>query len=309
MEKVKVRYAVIILNYNTIEDAINAAQSVIYNAIESNYVICIADNASSKEYDRRKLSQIRLTNTIVCQLETNIGYAFGNNVAIAKVIEKYQSDYIVIMNPDVLLLEKGTIEGMITTIEKQGKEIIGGQPLVWNCHYGDDASVQQNIRRVPDYKELCMIRFNPFKAIFRKKYSRYIYADKMPYKEHIQYYVPSGAFFIIRANEFRKLGYFDPNTFLYCEEHILGYKLREAGKKLLFMPEYKVRHEHGKSTAHNKYSFNKHAYKMGVNSCLYYAENYLGINKVQKWVLVFLCFLNRISMQMISNVMYLKNSR
>lgn len=308
MEKVNVRYAVVILNYNTIDDAVNAAKSVICNAVERDYVICIADNASSKEFDRRKLSQIRLTNTIICQLEKNTGYASGNNAAISKVLKNYQPDYIAVMNPDVLLLKKGTIEGMITAIEKQGKGIVGGQPLVWNCYYGNDAAIQQNIRRVPDYKELCIVRFYPLKIIFRKKYRRYIYADKMPYNGHIRYYVPSGAFFIIREHEFRELGYFDPNTFLYYEEHILGFKLRKAGKKLLFMPEYMVRHEHGKSTGHNKYFFNKHAHQAGLDSCLYYAENYLGINQVQKRLLIILDILNRVSMQILSGIMrFMKN--
>ena len=46
--KKHIDYCVIILNYNTALDAIGAAESVIRNAQNRSYVVCIADNASTK---------------------------------------------------------------------------------------------------------------------------------------------------------------------------------------------------------------------------------------------------------------------
>lgn len=39
----KKRYAVILLNYNTVEDAVIAASSIVENAISDDYVICFVD--------------------------------------------------------------------------------------------------------------------------------------------------------------------------------------------------------------------------------------------------------------------------
>lgn len=294
---IKVKYAVIILNYNTINDAVNAAKSVIENATTEDYIVCVADNASTKEEERNKLKRIVLPNTITYQLENNGGYANGNNQTIELLLQSYSPQYIVIMNPDVLLLEQGTIEGLISECEKEG--VVGGQPLVWNCYYGDNPTVQQNIRKIPDYKDLRILMLKPLRLFHRQRYRDYIYADNMPYKNHIRYYVPSGAFFIIRTDVFKEVGFFDNHTFLYYEEHILGYKLREKGFELLFMPEYKVRHEHGMSTKSNHFYFNEKASKIGMESALYYAEKYVGINEIQKRHLIILHSINNFIMRVL----------
>lgn len=297
---IPVRYAVSILNYNTIDDAINAAKSVIDNAVAEEYVVCIADNASTKSADRKRLKGISLPHTVTCQLQNNGGYAKGNNQAIDLLLKSYAPQYLVVMNPDVLLLEKGTIEGLIDGFEKE--HAVGGQPLVWNCYYGDNPTTQQNIRKVPDYKDLRILMLKPLRLFHNKRYRELVYADQMPYKEHIRYYVPSGAFFILRTDVFKDIGFFDEHTFLYYEEQILGYKLQQKGLELLFMPEYKVRHEHGKSTGANRFKFNEKASNIGMESALYYAEKYVGINNRQKRHLVFLHSINNLMMRLLIRI-------
>lgn len=277
----KVKYAVIILNYNTIDDAIRAADSVKNNSITDSYVVCIADNCSSKKEDQEKCRGYKSDHIITICLDKNNGYAVGNDKAIKFIKKKYEPEYYIIMNPDVLLLTEGTIEGMIDRIESVGENIVGGQPLVWNCYYSDNPKTQQNIRGVPDYRDICMLSFLPLKALDRKRYREMIYADEMPYEKEIKYRVPSGAFFFIKADIFDAIGLFDPHTFLYYEEHILGKKLERIDKQLLFMPQYIVRHEQGKSTGNNHYTFNKYAYRCEIDSKMYYAKRYLKSNDIE----------------------------
>lgn len=288
----KVLYAVIILNYNTIDDAIAAAESVKKAAITSNFVVCIADGLSTQEQDRKRCKNLLEENIITVCLNKNSGYASGNDQAIAFVREKYNPQYYVIMNPDVIVLNEGTIEGMIARIEKSGENVVGGQPLVWNCYYGDDARTQQNIRCVPSYADLCVLSNLLLKTICKKRYRKFTYANEMPYEKEICYRVPSGAFFIIKADVFEGIGLFDENTFLYYEEHILGKKLENLDKNLLFMPQFIVRHEHGKSTGNNRYKVNKFADKCGKQSRNYYAKQYLECNKAQILILDILSYLN-----------------
>lgn len=277
----EVLYAVIILNYNTIDDAIAAYESVKKNATTSQYVVCIADNASTKEYDRKKCKTLSEDNVITVCLDKNDGYAQGNNQAILFVKKNYNPKYYVIMNPDVLVINCGTIENMIDRMEQCGGNIVGGQPLVWNCFYGDDARMQQNIRQVPSFTDLCMLSNLALKALLRKRYRKSTYSDSKPYQEEIRYRVPSGAFFAIDAEVFEKIGLFDPNTFLYYEEHIIGKKLEKIDKELLFMPQFLVRHEHGKSTGNNHYSINWFARKCGQDAKNYYATEYLNCNRAR----------------------------
>lgn len=288
----KVQYAVVILNYNTIDDAIEAAESVIQNAKTDSFVVCIADNASSKKENRNKCAEYRREHVVTVCLENNSGYARGNNEAIYYLKQQYEPQYYVIMNPDVKIIECGTIEKMIARIEQKGEPFVGGQPLVWNCNYAQEAQWQQNIRRTPDFLDICMLSFLPLKAICKKRYDRMIYAKERPYNRELPYLVPSGAFFIIKAETFEEIGFFDEGTFLYYEEHIVGKKLEEKGKQLLFMPQYKVRHEHGKSTGSNHYAVNKFALKCSEESRLYYTEKYLHRGGAAKAFVLFLGKLN-----------------
>lgn len=270
-----VRYAVLILNYNTIDDAIRASHSVIENAENDNYVICIADNASSNQNDRDKLASLSESKIITTQLSSNGGYAKGNNDAIKYVLKTYDPKYIVVMNPDVFLIEKGTIEKLIERIENEGYPVIGGQPLVWNFHYGNDPRIQQNIRKVQNAFDVCLTSFYPLRFIFSKRYKDITFLDKIPYEKEIRYHVPSGAFFVIQKDVFEKIGMFDENTFLYYEEHILGYKLKSHGYMMLFVPSLVVKHEHGKSTGFSRLSVSKYGMKATLDSKLYYLNEYL----------------------------------
>ena len=63
--------------------------------------------------------------------------------------------------------------------------------------------------------------------------------------------VPSGAFFIMRTEDFLNVGLFDERTFLYYEEYILGYKLKKLGKTFRLIPNEWIEHEGGKSIGSN----------------------------------------------------------
>ena len=242
-------YVVLILNYNTIEDAIAAADSVIKNAESDEYRICIADNASSNEKDRVTLGQISKKNTITFQLDKNYGYAKGNMKALEQIRERFTPRYLVIMNPDILIKQKGTIEKMIAAVEAAPNYVIGAQPLVNNVMSGVPAEMQINIRRVPmDVSDVLIYASAVQRKLHPKRLAYMNYVSERPYKDKLYYEVPSGAFFLIKDEEFKKAGDFDVRTFMYCEEPILGYKLKEQGKQFVFVPSLCVDHFHGKST-------------------------------------------------------------
>ena len=174
------KYGVIILNYNTANDAVEAAKSVISNSQNDDYIICIADNASTKSGERNILKNIKLKNTVVCLLDKNNGYACGNNEAFKWIRKSYNFKYTVIMNPDVIINSKNLIDELIEEVELEDEDIIGAQPLVNNIGCGINPEEQINIRRVASYSDCLMNSFWLFKRIFKKKYYKTIYKSNMP---------------------------------------------------------------------------------------------------------------------------------
>ena len=274
--RIHVKYAVIILNYNTLSDAINAAKSVIECSCTKDYIICIADNNTNNN-DSYVLKNVHMNNTITLQIDKNEGYAKGNNQAIRYVNNYYIADYYVVMNPDVCLLKKNTIETLINHIENSKiSGIVGAQPLVWNCNLDQPPEEQINIRRIPNKMDLLLLEFSPLRKVFVKKYEKFCYLNYRPYRNRIRFSVPSGAFFIIDSTCFQKIGLFDENTFLYGEEFIIGYKLKSLNSFFLFVPSIKVKHQHGASIGNNRFNVNKNAQNFKLLSHLYYAKKYLN---------------------------------
>lgn len=292
-------YGVVILNYNTAQDALLAAQSVVNNAKSKNFCICIVDNASSKANERKRLEIgiEKISNTELLFLNDNHGYAHGNNEGIKYLTSKYDMDYVVIMNPDVLIKEKGSIESLISEIK--WTDYCGVQPIIWTQSCAKPKEMQTSIRRYYSYMD-CLIEHNfILKRIFWKQSRRQVFYEQRPYKENIEFEVPSGAFFIVKAELIKQLKrLFDDRTFLYNEELILGYRLHELNKKMLFVPSEYVVHEGGKSIGSNSKCITKYAIMEGIRSINLYLCEYLKCNWIQiklvNWVKYIDFYLKRI---------------
>ena len=274
-------YAVIILNFNTIADSIAAAKSVIENSIKKDFVICIADNASTVKVNKDKLKSIDLMNTFTVQLDENHGYAAGNNAAIRYLKSFCDFDFVVIMNPDVMIIQTGTIEGIIDEVNSNPNSYVGGQPLTKTGGDEDiDARYQPNIRRNPSYIGIMVYSSSILKRVFKKKYGKLIYEERMPYSDKCTFDVPSGAFFLINAKDFEIIGYFDEDTFLYYEEYILGMKIKNIGKQFIFLPNFQVNHYHGKSTGGHGKIVSRKNNRYGMQALDVYLRKYLKVNSI-----------------------------
>lgn len=277
----RIEYGVVILNYCTAKDSIQAAQSVIDNAKEKNYQICIVDGGSPDASQFSQLVEANLERTSVIRLQRNKGYAYGNNAGFAYLKEKYHMNYAVIMNPDVRLLQFGTIEKLISRAEEHGSSVVGAQALVWTRWKNTPKERQINIRRTYTYLD-CLIEASPIlKRLFRSRYQKQIYADDMPYNAEIFFKVPSGAFFIIEASVFDQIGRFDDDTFLYTEELIIGKKLELRNLNMVLVPSVFVTHESGKSIGSNAKRVSAFAFREEMKSLDVYLLKYLHANKVQ----------------------------
>lgn len=299
----KIKYAVIILNYNTALDAIKATESVINSALENDsYIVCVVDGRSVKENEQEILLTYHHNNYIPFMLTENMGYARGNNAGIRFVKEQYDVEYFVIMNPDVLISGKGVISQLINQI-KDHEKLAGAQPLINNIRSGIDAKYQINIRRVPTYTDCLVESSMLLKRIFREKYGRTVYRQEMPYTRKIHFEVPSGAFFVIKAKDFESVGYFSESTFLYQEENILGYRLNKIGKEFLLDPAVTIKHLQGGSTGSYRKHVTKFSYQCNVDSMMVYVDECLRVSIFKRIILKLIMMID----YQIKRIIYITN--
>ena len=278
--KIKRDYAVIILNYNVASDALAAAKSIIENATKYTYVIALVDNKSPNKNDVATLQNSELQNVEFFALENNSGYAVGNNNGIRLLSEKYEFEYVLIMNPDVVIVDNGTIDRLIDRLSLCDSSYCGIQPMIWTPYKGE-LKYQTHIRRIHSYSDNVVEHFAVFKRLFKKKYGKTIYIEERPYEKELDFEVPFGCFFIMRQSKFSEVGLFDERTFLYCEEMILAAKLKKIGCKFLFVPTEKVMHEGGKSTGSTVKRVKWSAVCNEIDSNTIFLKHYLKCNSIQ----------------------------
>ena len=190
------------------------SESVIHDCIRSignDIDIIVVDNSNNLKF-KEKLEKI-YTNVSCLLSEKNLGMGAGNNIGIKNV----KTDYVLILNPDVIL-ESSTIHELIVASQKIPNFAILA-PISSNVDY-------------PNYKFL--------------EDEKKINENKSPFK------VKSIDGFAMLFNKKRLDGiinkdYFDENFFMYLENDDLCKRIRNINEDIFIVPSSKIKHLGGKA--------------------------------------------------------------
>jgi GT2 family glycosyltransferase len=106
----------------------------------------------------------------------------------------------------------------------------------------------------------------------------------------------TGACLVVKSDYFQRVGLFDENFRMYCEDMDLCLRMHEEGLKVFFIPEARIIHHRGwmnRSRQSLDFYFNSHSY--------YYKKNFRGIYKSM------LLFLNSFERTYERFFLYLRN--
>lgn len=217
-----------LLGWNS-QKYLNQAFASVIRQTYPNLEVIYIDNASrdgSVDFVRQNFPQVK-----VIANERNLGYAAGHNIGI----QKAKGQYVVCMNPDIIL-EPDFISQAIAELEKKEKVgALGGKLL----------------RMLPDGIPTDTIDSTGFK-IFRSR--RVIdrghgEKDRGQYDQPMRVFGVSGALLVLRqkALEEIKVGeeYFDVDFENYKEDIDLCWRLNLAGWACMYAPQAVAYHERG----------------------------------------------------------------
>ena len=97
--------------------------------------------------------------------------------------------------------------------------------------------------------------------------------------------LPSGSCMLFEKEFFRKIGYFDPHTFLYFEEDIIWSKLQKTGKMVIMLPHLSCIHIGASSISKQPSKVMERHYFF---SMLYYLKEYSGFRGFWPWGIRFI---------------------
>lgn len=247
--------ACVILNYNDSFTTIKMMKRICDFSVFS--LILIVDNCSTDDsFD--VLSQYANEKIQVVRSPKNGGYGFGNNYGM-QYCYRLGYKYAVISNPDVNFREE-TVYKLLEKIDLNTAMIAPKQLDI------DGNQISMIAWKIPSVFEACTYPLASNKILYDKEYIKSndcIEVDCVP-----------GAFFLVDLEKMNEIGGYDENIFMYCEESLMGIKIRDAGfKTALLASDYYI-HEHPHDRAKDiKNEIRLH--KVWNSNRLYILKNYL----------------------------------
>ena len=196
-------------------------------------------------------------------LAENRGFGAGHN----SVMGDLQSDFHLVLNPDVELSEDSLRVGISTLREDSGVALVS--PRV----SGENGRQEFLCKRYPSILVLLLRAFAPrfIRRIFYRRLGRYEMRDSCSGSREAEIMLASGCFMLVRTQALLKAGGFNDDYFLYFEDFDLSLRLGGYGR-LVFNPAMQIVHHGGyaasKGILHMKYFlrsgfmfFNQHGWR------------------------------------------------
>ena len=264
------RIDLIVLNYNDYKTTSKFLEKIKdYKTID--HIVVVDNNSSDNSYEL--LLKYKSDKIHVIKSEKNGGYSYGNNYGIKYAMKEFNTEYIIISNPDVFFKEK-VVDDMIKMYDKEERVAIVAPTMLIN------GELKWTSWRLPKFKDDLIYlsdmlkRWLGDKTLYPKEHfnGEYSFVDVLP-----------GSLFMIPANVMKKIGFFDEDVFLYCEEKMLSKRLLDRGYKNIILNNITYDHQHSVSIGKNINNSIK-IYKLMADSTYIYNVKYNNIGFFKKTI-------------------------
>ena len=228
----------VIVNYNSSEFLHDCLASIKCSRNGSRPNVVISDNGSKDpiEYIRKSYADI----TIVRNRE-NIGYSRAINAVLATT----DAPYVVLLNPDTIVLTDHFLEAIAAFMDTHPDVGILGPGIL-----DPDGRVQGSARSFPRFHSLFFGRRSLLTKIFPKSRlaSANILTKKSNDTEPLEVDWISGACMVIRRRALEQVGMMDERFFMYWEDVDWCKRMWDRGWKVVYWPGVKIMHHVGGSS-------------------------------------------------------------
>lgn len=236
--KIRMKIGIVILNYNSYDLTTKLSDHCMNMACVDKVVI--VDNNSNDNFEKY-LENNSNSKIKFIQNNENLGYAAGNNLGL-KYLYENGCKIGFIANPDVWF-EEETIKSISEFLLKNE------QYAVCSCRRsGYNNSKTRQFWWIPTKSQAIFESLHFMRSYITRKHEKksYLICDNNSDKDYIDVEVVGGAFFGSKLSCLKNVNFLDENTFLWYEENILAYKLREKGFKeaLIMGSHYQHNHIH-----------------------------------------------------------------
>ena len=222
--------SVVLVNYKVPQLTIEAVRSVLASGrrLDGEIEVIVLDNASGDDSMERLRTAFGAEPRVkLLESATNLGFARGNNQAIAET----RGDYLLLLNPDTLVGES-TLVYCLTFLRTHPEAGAVGPRLI-----NQSGAMHPECKRgVPTLwhsfcRFTCLYRLAPHSAWLNGYYQGHLSPDEVQ-----QVPVLTGAFLMMRRALYQAVGGLDERYFMYGEDIDLCYTIERAGYHNYYLP-------------------------------------------------------------------------
>lgn len=228
--------SILIVNYKVPELLRQTLESVRKHT-HIDYEVIVVDNHSQDHSLHMLLHDFPWVKTIPSS--ENLGFAGGNNLAANHATGRY----LFCLNPDTIL-QNPVVDRLCEYLDKNSETGIAAPKLLY-----EDGTLQRSIR--------------PFYSFWGSLFDSRAMARGVNTFPKLAHFIPfvhdhsksqsvdwvKGAAFVVRKHIVDKIGFFNPDFFVYGEEMDLCHRVHKAGWKIDYITEESLIHLEGKSTS------------------------------------------------------------
>lgn len=279
----------LVLNYNDAPTTKHMVDSIKEYTVFSN--ILIVDNASTdNSYDCLKKYFKTNEKIIVVNSGRNGGYGYGNNFGIKYIKNELKADYAIVSNPDVSFSEDTVID-LIKLMKDKNAALTSATQIV-------------NGKKIenPAWKIPMALQWAFAETRFFKKYvNGYHYPTSYFESKYSKVDCVRGAFFVLDVNKFLKVNGYDENMFLFGEETLLGFKLKQNNFDTYILNHEYYYHNHSVTINKNIPSIINQE-KIMWQSKKIFSKKYLKTNQLKMFIFNFIFKLKIIKLKVKSYI-------
>ncbi|WP_070968010.1 glycosyltransferase family 2 protein [Vibrio sonorensis] len=221
--------SVIIVNWNSGELLLECLSRLSKQTYKANEIILVDNNSSDSSISL--IPESLLGNIKLCKLETNLGFAAANNLAI----KNCNSHYVALLNPDAFPKENWLEELLIAANENPTVGSFGSKQI---CY--PDSTKLDGVGDVYHASGIAWRAYHGKENSVENQYHRYIFS-------------PCAGAALYNRLAFLEAGGFDEDFFCYMEDVDLGFRLQLLKYDSLFVDSAVVYHVGG-GTSGGKHS-------------------------------------------------------
>jgi len=228
--------SITICSWNTKEDLSICLASLEKVRHETNFEVIVLDNNSedgSPDVVAKDFPWVRLI-----RMDRNLGFTGGHNY----MLERRQGRHAFLLNSDTVVHE-GALAKLMAYVEENPEAGIVGPKLL-----NPDGSLQYSARKFP-VPAAALFRNTPLGKLFpNNRYTREYLMQDWGHDEIREVDWVSGAAFLAREELLAKVGFFDPEYFMFSEDVDLCFRAWKGGFKVVYLPTAVITHAIGRST-------------------------------------------------------------